>query len=380
MPFGAAANYRVKARQYGRREEAAVASLVLQTAIGLTFIFAVFATAVSAVSEAVTRYLGLRGEYLLRGIRSLVDGASDFRLPWSELMPWRMGKSAVDRRGRESAASDHAMAPQIMHHPLVASSAKEAKPPDRAGDVPLSNQERRKLPSYLSGETFARALIDIVTREHANQRDRDPLEAVRDWANSAAEGHEHLAAAIRPLATAAKDLAALEKSVARWYDDHMARVAGWYKRHVKWISLAIGLILVLAFNVNALKIADSLYSDQALSTSVVAEATRASSCQGEAPATCLADLRSEVGKIRGTGLPIGWGDAPECAVRPSCSWLDRHGLASIDRNGSADVWTFLLVLLGWAVMFLALLPGSRFWFDLLSRLGSLRSTGPKPAP
>jgi hypothetical protein len=26
----------------------------------------------------------------------------------------------------------------------------------------------------------------------------------------------------------------------------------------------------------------------------------------------------------------------------------------------------------------ALLPGARFWFDLLGKLGSLRSSGPKP--
>jgi hypothetical protein len=30
-------------------------------------------------------------------------------------------------------------------------------------------------------------------------------------------------------------------------------------------------------------------------------------------------------------------------------------------------------------MIVALLPGARFWFGLLSKLGTLRSTGPKPA-
>ena len=66
-------------------------SLVLQTAIGLTFIFATFAAAVSAISEAVARYFGLRGEYLLRGVRSAVDGKSDFRLrtPLSRYSPRR---------------------------------------------------------------------------------------------------------------------------------------------------------------------------------------------------------------------------------------------------------------------------------------------------
>ena len=39
----------------------------------------------------------------------------------------------------------------------------------------------------------------------------------------------------------------------------------------------------------------------------------------------------------------------------------------------------LLVLLGWGLMVAALIPGARFWFDLLSRLGTLRSTGPRPS-
>ncbi len=370
-----------------------MASLILQTAIGLTFIFAVFAVAVSATSEAVTRYFGLRAEYLLRGVRSLVDGQSDFKLRWRELMPWGMGtrfagqrakglqqeSGQADTNGNAASKSDKAaMVGQIMSHPLVASSAKEAKPPGEAGARPMSNKDRRRLPSYLSGQTFARALIDILSRG-ASPGDGDPLDAVRRWAQSESAKNTHLARALHPLIVAASVPSDLETSVARWYDDHMARVSGWYKRHVKWVSLGIGLVLVVAFNVNAIKIADALYSDQALSTSVVAEATRASSCQGKDPAQCLAALRNEVGVIRGTGLPIGWGDVPECTARRACSWLDRHGLASIGRSGSADVWTFLLVLLGWAVMILALLPGARFWFDLLSRLGSLRSTGPKPA-
>jgi len=375
---------------HGRRKEAAVESLVLQTAIGLTFIFATFAAAVSAISEAVARYLGLRGEYLLRGVRSAVDGKSDFRLPMRAILPWNAGrlitKNAADV-AKSDPDNDEAMVALIISHPLVAASAKGAAPPCRAGDRAMSNKERRSLPSYLSGQTFSRALVDILVSEvdanradsHAEPAQSRQLGALRSWAGSRSPRHEHLAGALRPLLTAAHDLKELETSIAGWYEEHMARVSGWYKRHVKWISLGIGLVLVVAFNANAIKIADALYSDQALSTSVVAEATRASACGSTDPAKCLADLRGEVGKLRGTGLPIGWGTVPACATRPSCSWLDRHGFTNIGSNGSADVWAFLLVLLGWAVMILALLPGARFWFDLLSKFGSLRSTGPKPA-
>src|SRR5665213_1450512 len=49
-------------------------SLVVDVAIGLVFTFAVLAALTSALTEAVSRCLGLRGDYLLQGFRALVDG------------------------------------------------------------------------------------------------------------------------------------------------------------------------------------------------------------------------------------------------------------------------------------------------------------------
>jgi hypothetical protein len=39
----------------------------------------------------------------------------------------------------------------------------------------------------------------------------------------------------------------------------------------------------------------------------------------------------------------------------------------------------VLVLIGFLVMVISILPGAQFWFGLLTKLGSLRATGPKPA-
>jgi hypothetical protein len=168
-----------------------------------------------------------------------------------------------------------------------------------------------------------------------------------------------------------------EANVARWYNDHMDRVSGWYKRHVRWFSLAIGLILVLLFNINTIRIADSLYSNQAVQASVVTVATQKSSCQGTQPAACLAALQAKIGQFSSFGLPVGWSDLPACATR-HCSWPARQGLINIYKGGIDSVWAFLLVLLGWILTVGALTPGARFWFDLLSKMGTLRSTGPKP--
>ncbi|HUL26593.1 MAG TPA: hypothetical protein VLW44_12585 [Streptosporangiaceae bacterium] len=382
-------------------------SLVLQTAIGLIFIFGITAAAVSAVTEVVSRFLGLRAEYLLRGVRTLTDGQSDFGLPWRSVMPKALGGRPED----PPADLPSARVTQIMSHPLVASSARQAHPPREAGNFMLTSAQRRRLPSYMSGETFARVLLDILpgTTEalaqaqdqaqgqaqpaaqrgrgarggHAAQADADRLAAIRSWADAKASPEpphkpDPLAQALRPLLRGVDDVQGFATNVSRWYDDHMDRVSGWYKRHVRWISLAVGLLLVLAFNVNTIRVTDSLYSNQAVQGSVVTVAAQKTSCRAKQPVDCLAALQAKVGQFGAFGLPVGWGDLPVCAGR-GCSFLDRHGLTSIGRNGINDVWAFLLVLLGWLLTVAALTPGARFWFDLLSRLGSLRSTGPKPS-
>lgn len=61
-------------------------SLVLETVIGLLFVFAAFSSVVSMLTEMISRFLGLRGEYLLRGLRTLLDGGGKFALPWLDIL------------------------------------------------------------------------------------------------------------------------------------------------------------------------------------------------------------------------------------------------------------------------------------------------------
>ena len=357
-----------------------MSSLVLQTAIGLIFVFGITAAAVSAVTEVVSRFLGLRAEYLLRGVRTLVDGPSTFKLRWRSVMPKWLGGRPKEPPGNLPSAR----VTQIMDHPLVASSSTQAEPPPEAGNFMLTSAQRRRLPSYISGQTFARVLLDILPPDAPGAAPKDasdPVAAISRWveAQATADPPDRLAEALHPLLIGVDKVQAFEANVARWYNDQMDRVSGWYKRHVRWISLAIGLILVLVFNINTIRISESLYSNQAVQASVVTVATQHSSCQGTQPAACLAELQAKINQFSSFGLPVGWGDVPACATR-HCSWLERHGLISVSTSSGIDnVWAFLLVLLGWALTIGALTPGARFWFDLLSRLGSLRSTGPKPS-
>ncbi|MFF1821632.1 hypothetical protein ACFVWG_30295 [Kribbella sp. NPDC058245] len=337
-------------------------SLILQTVIGLVFAFAAFSALVSVLTEAVARYIGLRGEYLLRGIRSLVDGKSDFALRLPDLVR-RTSLEPVVKPGEPAQP----MVTQIVEQPMVSRSANKGAAPANAGNAKLSVKDRRSLPSYVSSRSFARALIGVLVPDSSGAT---TLDEVRTKVNALEAANPLKQPLLGLLAEAGEDLTKLRAGIEEWYDDHMARVSGWYKRHVRWISLALASIVVVLFNVNVVELTRSLYTDEALRGAVVAQATVNSNCSGT-PAECLDDLRQQIRDVRASGLPVGWGVTATCTLPDaSCNWFERHGL-----SGPSDI---LLTLVGWLLMALAMLPGARFWFDALSRLGSLRSSGPKP--
>jgi hypothetical protein len=157
----------------------------------------------------------------------------------------------------------------------------------------------------------------------------------------------------------------------------MSRVSGWYKRYVARITIAIGAILVLLLNINALTIGRALYSNTVVRTAVSTVAARTTTCQNENPQDCLSGLQRQLSSAAQAGLPIGWATVPDCiAPKTPCNWLDQRGIFS--RHGGSG-WQFVLVLLGFLMTMTALTPGARFWFDILGKLGTLRATGPKPA-
>ena len=341
-------------------------SLVLETVIGLVFVFAVFASVVSMLTEVLARYIGLRGEYLMRGLRTLLDGGGDFSLD-----PFQR----TSQEPKPGSPPNPLIARVLGQQPLEAC-ADQGKMPPNAGNAKLSNKDRRKLPSYLSARSVAQSVISVVV---PNASGTTTMDDIRAGLASLPDGS--LKTTLQQLAAQTeKDIVRFRTDIEHWYDDQMDRVSGWYKRHVRWISLAIGVLLVLAFNLNAVTVARSLYTDEALRGAIVTEAADAAACGSKEPATCVANLRSEVAKFTGTGLPLGWGTVAACATPSACNWGQAKGLLdpTPDAGFGSDLGFLIGALAGWTLMVLTLLPGARFWFDALSRLGSLRSSGPQP--
>jgi hypothetical protein len=417
-----------------------LSSGIIDLAIGLTFVFGVTAALASVVTELIARLIGLRGAYLLGGLRELVDGnqvTTDLKDAQTDyntvktLMASRAAAAAgpapaepvpAEPAPAEPAPAEPApaepgppampsatgallggpilrnqgMTGQISNRKLkLAASTTPGRLPKMTLDQETKNllqrtrslwSQRRSLPSYISADSFAEAVIDLVVPDPNGQTTMATIQQGIDTLPDMSPFKPSLQALVKD---AEGDIGRFRTSVEQWYDDHMDRVSGWYKRHVAIITLVVGAILVVLLNINALTIGRTLYTETTVSTAVSNVATKDTTCPTPTPSPssaaaqslesqqeCLEDLQADLSAAASAGLPIGWGTVRDCTEQGAhCNWWDRRGIFS--QHGDSG-WQLVLVFVGFLIMIIALVPGAQFWFGLLTTLGSLRSTGPKP--
>jgi hypothetical protein len=228
---------------------------------------------------------------------------------------------------------------------------------------------------------------------------------------------------------AGNDLDAFKKYIEDWFDLSMDRLNGIYTRWSRVFSLSIGLILAIWFNINSINIARALLISSPEQQQLVADFAKATLAEVEANKTdvnakkaaldtAISDLKAAYDakrklseltpapddktvkdantliadketayeaaqaayekvalspeqardKISELNLPIGRPmQKSACGVDSFCwTWFAPSG--------------FWLSLFGWLITGLAVSLGSSFWFDTLTKLLDLRSTGTKPVP
>ena len=141
-------------------------------------------------------------------------------------------------------------------------------------------------------------------------------------------------------ARAGGDVVRFRQDAAAWFDDHMERLSGVYRRWSQYVVWITGALMVVALNANTFRIAETLWNDPSKRAAIVAQA-------GQASATSAND------QINSLPLPIGWANT-------------YHGVGWL--------WALVGVLLTLAAVSL----GAPFWFDALSRFSRIRQTGTPP--
>jgi hypothetical protein len=420
-----------------------LSSGTVDLAIGLVFVFGVTAALSSAVTELIARFVGLRGAYLLSGLHELVDSGNQIldltrvktdyadmramiqtRMQTPEAPSTDGARAATGSTAQDETptATGHTqdeitpgstttqaqappatnttqaqappataallggpilgsqgMAGQISDRNLMLSPTKPNYPAKLTAPAARRNpwgmwRDRRTLPSYIPARSFSDAVIDLVVPDTADQTTMD---TIHRSVNALPDVWPLKPSLLALLKDAGDDVVRFRGAVEHWYEDHMDRVTGWYKRYVARITLLVGAVLVVAFNVNTLTIGRTLFSDSTVNSAVSTVAANATNCSSDEQ-SCLSDLQARLSAASTAGLPIGWGTVRDCVPPDTrCNWLDERGVFS--RHGSS-AWELLLVLAGFLISMIAMVPGAQFWFGLLTKVGSFRSTGPRPKP
>jgi hypothetical protein len=323
----------------------------LEVAIGMAFLFLTMSLICTAIQEWIEGVMKWRAMDLERGLRVLLD----------------------DDEGRLTA--------RLYGHPLIYSLFQGRYDRKKLWRSPLTPgfgarhmrlHARRQLPSYIPSERFVDALLDLIAQGTDGAAPTTPLTAqvLRD--RVAQLGSPHLQRVLLwALDRAGDDLDPARKHLAQWFDGTMERATGWYKRRTQAVLFTLGLAAAMALNIDALHVMSRLLADRALREAVVQQASQVRDAQagldGEEAQQRLTILKT---RLLDAGLPIGWradGSLPQLHPSGAPQRQDRMALAMLG--------------LGWLVSAFAVMLGAPFWFDLLGRIMTLRSSlKPTPAP
>jgi hypothetical protein len=249
------------------------------------------------------------------------------------------------KKGLESLLGDPQKVRELLDHPLVRGLS-------RKGNVP----------SYLPASTFSVAFLDLAS---SKQTIEEAARALRQTLDDLPPGQFKKAVEVH-LRRAGGDLRLLRQNLEQWFDQAMDRVSGWYKRRAQLVILLIATALVGGLNIDSIAIGRAMARNDSLRASLVAVAEGAVKNKEQATPETVTALKSGLEEM---GVPIGWSEGFAAEVtsgRPGGAKL--MGLSAI-----------LVKVAGLLITLFAVALGAPFWFDLLSKIVALRSTG-KTAP
>ncbi len=290
-------------------------SAVLDTAIGIVFVFFVVSTICSNSYTIIARTMNKRGKLLNESLQKL------------------LGDSVYQR---------------LMNHPLLTDTLRTAG---------MAGVKFDQLPDWIDPEVFANVLTEIA--EEANQATDvskvlpgDVGDTVNYW--------------IEQLQRGVMEVQEITTGIQKWYNDRMYELTQIFKRQSQlWLGL-IALIVTLVFNINSLAIVESLWQGPTLRDAVVE--TAGAQLDAETPSE-EDDVAGPVEIFQkdlvALNLPVGWSEAE----LGTFGLPDELAFANPNRVSPG----FFKIIIGWGITIGAAMFGAPFWFDLLRKIVNIRS-------
>ncbi len=296
-------------------------SPIFDTVFGIIIVYVVLSIVVSAIQECAAGLLQLRSKTLKRGIETMI--------------------------GAEYAA-------RLYQHGLVRGLSRK-----RAGWLDgVINGGQPRAPSNIPAATFGIALTDILSE--APTEAAPTLDDVRNGITRVAD--KDLESALTALLRQADfEIEDFRKRLARWFEDSMDRVQGWYARQARIWSLCVAAVLVAVLNADTLNIGKVLWDTENLRTRLIALAP---------PSVNPTPIQLDTAFA---AIPLGW----PC---PKARQASGESFCVITKEGGEPLPGSdpLPRAIGWLLTIFALSLGAPFWFDLMNRLANVRNAGRSP--
>jgi hypothetical protein len=338
----------------------------LDLVIGLIFIYLIYSIAASTLWEIFVNAAHLKGNMLRKWIMS----------NFKELNYSNSEKNRI---------LEHPMI-TLLHYPII------------EGNILtwikriFSHSEKsggsKNKPAYISSKTFTDVLVDLVTRDP--EVALGTIEVNMNTFRNNLIKTKYLPEGIKSvflgyINEASGSLQKVKEKIAAWYEEAQDRLIGSYKKNLQmWIFL-ISAILVGSTNADTFNLVSYLYNNdnarEALATKasllvqdsaivnliVKIDNSVADSALKRDDKAIIDQLNRNVARLdslnaelKQSNIPIGW------------------KISEPGKPKNPDIFWYLRKIAGLLITTLAVALGSPFWFDVLSKLSNLRSSGKKP--
>jgi hypothetical protein len=311
----------------------------LDVAIGLIFLFFILAVVCSGINEAIASAARWRAQDLERGL-------------WELLQDPTRGSEALEK---------------LKAHPLIypmlnpqKKGAADASPALEAG--PPKTSRKTDFPAYIPSRTFTSALLGLEQKAVSVASGIDVKEGMRKLDDSInAIPSERVQEALTALLHNAQgDAVVFRHNVEQWYDDHMERVSGWYRRRIQKVLWLLAFLIAFTLNADSLQVAKRLWVEPSVRASLVSQAQDTTNRD--------ASTTDPAAELDSLPVPLGW--------HLATAENDPQGFPFYwDRS---MWWALLSKLIGLSLTAVAISFGAPFWFDTLSKLARLRNGGAPP--
>ena len=327
--------------------------VVFDVFIGLIFVYFLYSLLVSILAELFSTWIGMRARILRQGIDNFLN---DKKPKKEGFVAWLHDIFLV-----EHVLFRFTNAGKFYNEPTIKYLAK-------VGENKRYSFRNTK-PAYIEKSHFVTAVVSMLQRRSIGINEWDKIKfAVEN--NSLNLETETLRMFKDWMAQSNDDYEKFKAYIGNSFEEVNDRLVGWYKRKIGLFLFTIGLVLSFIMNVDTFEIVQTLADNPEKRMQLVDMAVARVNAEDVAPAdttlsSAYKNTKSSVDNIRDV-LGSGWVGMPEDEFISQVKFLWKKSNPSKQK-----FWGFIITAF-------ALSMGSKFWFDLLKKLVSIRGTGEKP--